>query len=323
MLRFLVLFFFAASPIYAVTLLRVCANGALLKLALPTRSTIESRLASIRIYTHPDFADENAMQSKLKEAFAIMDFFLKEEDLNNRARGLSPYNMPTPQNEQNAILFEAMHFLRYKAQKDYREWNAAHPSSTFIPPSILRTLIKSDSIANVIRTSNYKIIRRIARLFPSAHHEDNVQEGVFPLSAAVEGFNYTYGTQFSTYAGRAIYQWLRRKTDARISIDSGETTGQNDEGTSFVESLAGADSTFKLDSERKEWAEIFQRAFPRLTENQKRAVCLIYGLEGEEPHTQDDAAVKMKVSRTRVQQHLARAMETFREMITKDPYAPD
>lgn len=149
--------------------------------------------------------------------------------------------------------------------------------------------------------------------------DDLVSIGTIGLIKAIDSYNAGKSTKLSSYASRCIeneilmYLRSRRKAAFDISLDETIDTDKDGNALTLIDILADETDIYeqtavKINSQRaSEYLE-------RLPERERQIIVMRFGLNGEEPLTQKEAAAKLGISRSYVSRIEKRAVEMMAEM---------
>lgn len=131
------------------------------------------------------------------------------------------------------------------------------------------------------------IVRKIVGMFPGAQlsAEDLRQRGWLELIEAADRYEEEKGVKFTTYAYRAVMEGIRR--EAFFQIDRSGVTGKDgaadcvsiDEGSGVIRKLS-EEAFFRSEAEHtdREKKEQLREDLQLLTEQEKRVLCMAYGI---------------------------------------------
>ncbi|MBQ8186607.1 MAG: RNA polymerase sporulation sigma factor SigK [Clostridia bacterium] len=155
---------------------------------------------------------------------------------------------------------------------------------------------------------NLRLVAHIVRKYyaASAGEEDLISIGTIGLIKSVDSFDADNGTRFATYAARCIqneilmYFRSRKKLAQEVSIHDTIDTDRDGNALTY-EDIIKVDDTIADDIDAK--IKITRAAdyiMKELDAREREIVILRYGLDGRRPKTQQEAAVRLGISRSYV-----------------------
>jgi RNA polymerase primary sigma factor len=164
------------------------------------------------------------------------------------------------------------------------------------------------------------LVVRVAKLYmpPCDEIMDLIQEGNIGLITAVDKFDPTRGTKFSTYAffwiNKHIQRFLNHEPDALVSLDMELT----DSSEHLLLSDTIADSPTILGSQtiqhidaKMEYEELQSKVremLSHLPEREREVIRLLYGMDLRRSYTVSEVAKMLRISKVRVCQLRDRAL---------------
>ena len=168
------------------------------------------------------------------------------------------------------------------------------------------------------------LVVRVAKLYmpPCDEIMDLIQEGNIGLITAVDKFDPTRGTKFSTYAffwiNKQIQRFLNHEPDALVSLDMELT----DSSEHLLLSDTIADSPTILGSQtiqhidaKMEYEELQSKVremLSHLPEREREVIRLLYGMDLRRSYTVSEVAKMLRISKVRVCQLRDRALRRMR-----------
>jgi RNA polymerase primary sigma factor len=234
----------------------------------------------------------------------------------------SLYEVPLLTREQEVWLFRKFNYLKFKASQLREGLNSEHPN-TRLMDQIERLYDEIVEIKNRIVRANLRLVVSIAkrRVSPGDSFFDLVSDGNMSLIRAVEKFDYARGNKFSTYASWAIMKnYARTIPDehkrrdrfraADMELLQAATDRREDE---YQQRLATSDRMAQVG-----------KFLDRLDQREQTIIIRRYGLDHErEPQTLKEVGSALGVTKERVRQIEAKALEKLREAATEGAMLPE
>jgi RNA polymerase primary sigma factor/RNA polymerase sigma factor len=224
----------------------------------------------------------------------------------------SLYEVPLLTREQEQHLFCKMNYLKYKATKLRETLDPARPKAGLMD-QIDNLYDQSVAVKNEIVSANLRLVVSIAKrhVGPVENFFELVSDGNMSLIRAVEKFDFARGNKFSTYAS-----WAIMKNFARTIPD--EHRLRDRFRTSHSEMFGTAEDV-RSDQYEQESAQMqreaqVERILERLDEREQQIIISRFGLSrGHEPLTLKEVGAEMGVTKERIRQIEARALNKLRK----------
>jgi RNA polymerase primary sigma factor len=234
----------------------------------------------------------------------------------------SLYEVPLLTREQEVWLFRRFNFLKYKAAKLRDQLVVERPNSRLMD-QIEKLYDEAVEIKNRIVRSNLRLVVSIAkrRVSPGDSFFDLVSDGNMSLIRAVEKFDYARGNKFSTYAS-----WAIMKNFARTIPDEHK---RRDRFRLADTELLQAAADRREDEYQRRLATSDRLAqvgsfLDRLDEREQTIIIRRYGLDHRyEPQTLKEVGSALGVTKERVRQIEAKALEKLREVAAAEAMLPE
>lgn len=234
----------------------------------------------------------------------------------------SLYEVPLLTREQEVWLFRKFNFLKYKASKLREQLDPERPS-TRLMDQIDRLYEEIVALKNRLVRANLRLVVSIAkrRVAPGDAFFDLVSDGNMSLIRAVEKFDYARGNKFSTYAS-----WAIMKNYARTIPDEHK---RRDRFRAADMDLLQSATDRRADEYQQRIAESdrmhqVSKFLDRLDSREQTIIIRRYGLDHEhEPQTLKEVGSALGVTKERVRQIEAKALEKLREAATTDAVLPE
>ncbi len=229
----------------------------------------------------------------------------------------SLYTVALLTREEEGYWFRKMNYLKFKASALQKEIDLQKPKSKDLDQ--LENLIReATKVKNFLIRSNLRLVVSIAKrhMKPSVNFFEMVSDGNMSLMRAIEKFDYTKGNKFSTYATWAIMKNYARSIPTENRVLDRFRTG-NEEVFSFSEDQRG--SQFKDEVINSRQHEVIMSILENLDDRERRIILHRYGLEkGSEPETLEQVGGRFGVTKERIRQIEARAMQKIRKIADQE-----
>jgi len=223
----------------------------------------------------------------------------------------SLYEVPLLTREQEVHLFRKLNYLKYRASKLRAALDPQQARST-VMDQIERNYEDAVATKNQIVRANLRLVVSIAKRHVGA--SDNffelVSDGNMSLIRAAEKFDFARGNKFSTYAS-----WAIMKNFARTIPDELKHRDRYRTSTSEMFSATEDGRTDQLAQESAQNLRESQigKILERLDEREQKIIISRFGLSrGHEPLTLKEVGAEMGVTKERIRQIEARALDKLR-----------
>ncbi|MFT5299333.1 MAG: RNA polymerase primary sigma factor [Mariniblastus sp.] len=219
--------------------------------------------------------------------------------------------------EQEQYLFRKYNFLKFRASRLREGLDVVKAKSTEMD-EIERLYDEAVKIKNRIVQSNLRLVVSIAKRHVAANEDffQLVSDGNMSLIRAVEKFDYSRGNKFSTYASWAIMKNFARTIPGEYK--------QRDRfrPTSEELFLAKADQRtdrYLLESEQDRRKQQVDHILEKLDEREQKIIVSRFGLDySQEPQTLKEVGAELGVTKERIRQIEARALNKLRIAAKED-----
>ena len=173
---------------------------------------------------------------------------------------------------------------------------------------------------------NLRLVVYIAKRFENTGVgiEDLVSIGTIGLIKAVSSFDYAKGAKFATYASRCIENEIlmqfraAKKSSGDIYINDPVETDKDGNSLTLLDLIDdGTDIHEQVDILMRS-KELYKYLKNSLEPREFDIIVFRYGLYGTSPHTQNETAEKMGISRSYVSRIEKRAVRKLKERFDKD-----
>ncbi|HMO14524.1 MAG TPA: sigma-70 family RNA polymerase sigma factor [Pirellulaceae bacterium] len=223
----------------------------------------------------------------------------------------SLYDTPLLTRDQEAHLFRKFNFLKFRASRLRDQLDPQRPKASEMDKieALYAEIVKTK---NQIVQANLRLVVSIAKrhLTPNDDFFQLVSDGNMSLIRAVEKFDYSRGNKFSTYASwaimknyaRTIPQEFKQRDRFRPTSEEVFLATEDERTNMFMDESA----------QRKRLAQV-GKILNRLDEREQAIIVSRFGLDyNEEPLTLKEVGEKLGVTKERIRQIEARALNKLR-----------
>jgi len=234
----------------------------------------------------------------------------------------SLYEVPLLTREQEVWLFRKFNYLKYKATKLRDQLDPEKPNARLMD-QIEKLYEEIVELKNRIVRANLRLVVSIAkrRVSPGDGFFDLVSDGNMSLIRAVEKFDYARGNKFSTYASWAIMKnYARTIPDEHKRRDRFRATDME-----FLQLAADRrEDEYQVRLAASDRLQQVERFLDRLDSREQTIIIRRYGLDHErEPQTLKEVGSALGVTKERVRQIEAKALEKLREAAATEAMLPE
>ncbi len=244
-----------------------------------------------------------------------------------RPAGLPPYlaslyEISLLTKEQEQYLFRKYNYLKFKASRLRDQLDVENPKAALMD-EIEELYEQIVNTKNQIARSNLRLVVSIAkkRVTPDQNFFELVSDGNLSLLRAIEKFDYARGNKFSTYASwaimknfaRTIPSEYRQRDRFRTSHDELFDMTQENRANPTIEETIQRDRVSKIN-----------RVLERLDERERQIIVGRFGLDhSQEPRTLKEVGAELGVTKERIRQIEARALNKLRLAAQEEKIALD
>jgi RNA polymerase primary sigma factor/RNA polymerase sigma factor len=224
----------------------------------------------------------------------------------------SLYEVPLLTREQEYHLFRKFNYLKYKASELRRTLDPARARSS-VMDEIEQLYEEAVKIKNQIVQANLRLVVSIAKRHITGTEDffSLVSDGNMSLIRAAEKFDFSRGNKFSTYASWAIMKNFARTIPEEYKHrDRFRVTP--DELFAAHEDTRGGETGQETAQQVREGQ--VEKILSRLDEREQQIIISRFGLDhSQEPQTLKEVGRELGVTKERIRQIEARAMNKLRQ----------
>jgi RNA polymerase sigma factor (sigma-70 family) len=223
----------------------------------------------------------------------------------------SLYEVPLLTREQEQHVFRKFNYLKHKAIKLRQKLNPNRAKSA-IMDEIEGIYEEISAIKNQIVRANLRLVVSIAKrhVTPADNFFELVSDGNMSLIRAAEKFDYARGNKFSTYASWAIMKNYARTIPGEYKYRDRFRTSQEE---MFSAQEDDGTNPFMQESLQQMRESQIGKILSRLDDREQKIIISRFGLDHrKEPQTLKEVGAKLGVTKERIRQIEARALDKLR-----------
>ena len=181
---------------------------------------------------------------------------------------------------------------------------------------------------NKLIEHNLRLVAHIVKKYSNniSDQDELISIGTVGLIKAVSTFDYSKGARFATYASRCIEDEIlmnfraARKSSGEVHMDEPVDTDKDGNSLTLMDLLDdGTDIHEQVDMLIRS-RQLYRFLGKCLDKREMEIIIFRYGLYGNIPHTQNETAEKLGISRSYVSRLEKKAIEKLRKMYESTPF---
>ena len=238
--------------------------------------------------------------------------------------GLPPYlanlySIPLLTKDEEVYHFRKYNYLKFKAARLRDQLDIAK-AKTRVLAEIERLLEEATEVKNILVRSNLRLVVSVAKkhVGPNGNVFEMISDGNMSLFRAIEKYDYGRGFKFSTYATWAIMKNFARSVPAEHTLRDRYRTGTDE---MFQFSADSRSDQFEQESTNQQQRDAIRAILGRLDERERSIIVQRYGLDHDaEPLTLEQLGDRFGVTKERIRQLEARALQKLRDVATEGKF---
>lgn len=234
----------------------------------------------------------------------------------------SLYDVPLLTKEQEQHLFRKMNYLKHKAAKLRLKLDPKAPRRQLMD-QVQELYDAAVGVKNKLVKSNLRLVVSIAKRHMASTDDffALISDGNMSLIRAVDKFDYSRGNKFSTYATWAIVKNFARSIPDEFKY---RDRFRNTVEELFLERQDERSNPFAEETADRQRRREVNRILGRLDEREQKIITARFGLRRDtEPRTLKEVGEEMGVTKERVRQIEARALDKLRAAASSEPIDVD
>lgn len=175
---------------------------------------------------------------------------------------------------------------------------------------------------------NLRLVAHIVKKYNQAEEADDlISVGSLGLIKAINTYEPSVGTQFSTYAAKCIENEIlmllrvNKKHKGTVNIEDVLSNDGEDNEISLIDIMHPQNENIEKQVENSIVSKKLDTILRQhLTKREYNIICLRYGLKNSPALTQREVASMLKISRSYISRLEKRALDTIKTVIKKDEY---
>lgn len=176
---------------------------------------------------------------------------------------------------------------------------------------------------NILIERNLRLVAHIMKKYyaQESEQEDLISIGTIGLIKAISTYRMDKNIKLATYASRCIeneilmYFRSRRKSSQDVSLSDYIETGTDGAALSLMDVVCQDDDLLEQVDHRENARKLRDAVDSCLTDQERKVICMRYGLQGYLPQRQREVAENIGISRSYVSRIEKRALEKLKKLL--------
>ena len=181
----------------------------------------------------------------------------------------------------------------------------------------------NEEARNILIERNLRLVAHIMKKYYAqvSDQEDLISLGTIGLIKGITTFDPAKGARLATYAARCVeneilmYFRAQRKTSQDVSLSDYIETGNDGAALSLMDVVSDEEDLLERVSNREMVQKVCRAVDSVLTDQERQVIVLRYGLGGQSPCRQREAARQCGISRSYVSRIEKRALQKLRKTL--------
>ncbi len=173
---------------------------------------------------------------------------------------------------------------------------------------------------NILIERNLRLVAHIMKKYYAqvSEQEDLISIGTIGLIKGITTFDLSKGARLATYAARCVENEIlmhfrsQKKSSQDVSLSDYIETGTDGAALSLMDVVSQDDDLLEQVTNRELMRQVGKAVETVLTEQERKVVCMRYGLQGYTPQRQREVAQAVGISRSYVSRIEKRALEKLK-----------
>ena len=179
---------------------------------------------------------------------------------------------------------------------------------------------------NVLIERNLRLVAHIMKKYYAqvSDQEDLISIGTIGLIKGITTFDAGKGARLATYAARCVENEIlmhfrsQRKSSQDVSLSDYIETGSDGATLSLMDVVSDDEDLLEVISTRQQLQQVRLAVGQCLTDQERRVICMRYGMGGYKPSRQREVAQKLGISRSYVSRIEKKALGKLRKALEEN-----